>query len=158
MNILVETLGIPQYSHPNLVGNIVIDPSDIKKAMIAGSVEERSFQRDFEAIRAQWDKARDVDELREMVKTFHVDRIATLITNRTWEEPIICYMDRREVVDGGHRIWAARFLGRSVIDALVLEDRSSLSDEEKERLWKKTSDFGGNVEHALICMDVKYRR
>ena len=92
---------------------------DIKNAIAQGRYDKRSFQADIDELKAEWNKgARNYDEYLERKKKYHIERIAYFARHR-WKDPIKVRSDLTTIIDGQHRIWAAKYLNEQEIEACV---------------------------------------
>ena len=125
--------------------NIKIDNSDIVEALKGEDTEDRTLQGDLDSLVNEWEQAPDLATSIELQKKHHVNRIATIIKKGLISEPILIYKDidpQHDYLDGGHRVIAAKYLGESHIEAIII-DRGKLSEQEQDLLWeeiKKTGD------------------
>ncbi len=77
----------------------------IEKAMANLCVERRSYQKDLELLKIEWDSVDSITSI-EMQRNYHSNRVATIINDEIWKDPIIVYRDQKSILDGMHRYWA----------------------------------------------------
>ena len=102
---------------------ITFNNSDIEKALNEEYLEERSFQGDLDILRSDWDNEPNFEASINKQKKYHIDRIAYIIKQKLFEIPVLLYKDinpLKDYLDGGHRIWAAKYLGKNEIEAFVV--------------------------------------
>ena len=137
MKILVENLK-PSGWFDCLMINIAIQEKRF---------DNRSFQRNHDEI---------VSDYNDNIGEYHIRRIATLIHEGTWgKDPILVYINKETVCDGGHRIWAAKCLNVSEIEAVVIQG-NELDEETRKNLWNKINELNENIEEALISLNIPY--
>lgn len=103
---------------------IVCEPTskDICDAILAGRLEKRNYQTDFEALKAEWisesqKSSNPFETWQLLVTNFHAGRIAYFVQNG-WDHPI-SINSNDEVTDGTHRVKAALFKGLSKIEVTI---------------------------------------
>jgi hypothetical protein len=122
--------------------------TDIRKAILKKEWEKRPFQSSLGKLRAEWDLATSVEESIELQKQYHIKRIATIIEDELWKHPLLLYNDRITLLDGGHRLWALKYRGEKTADVIIV-DKATMNDSEKEPLWKTMDQFAGDARQAL---------
>lgn len=106
------SLGQPNYIH--------FDLDDIKVAIQEKHFDNRSFQDDLAALLKEWnDNSNNYVEYLERSRRYHIERIAYLIETDKWKFPIIVEPDLKTIIDGQHRVWAAKYLNEEEIEANV---------------------------------------
>lgn len=100
---------------------IIFNFADIKKAIDENRYDKRSFQVDLTELKNEWNRNSNNDYKKyiENSKKYHIERIAYLIKSNLWKFPIDVYSDLKTIKDGQHRIWAAKYLNQSEIEACV---------------------------------------
>jgi len=101
-----------------------LEPSEdeIQNALDNDKLEEREFSGDGQnALAEEWSKRAngDAEEFYRLQRLFHAERIARFVKHG-WTNPIDIKKDG-ELVDGGHRYRAARFLKRDEIEVRIVE-------------------------------------
>src|SRR5580765_1197244 len=97
---------------------ILIDCAEVKKAISERNFEERPMQACALEISEEWKKAESIEEEVILKKTYHVSRIAALCNNGAYKEPVVICKHAdplEEIIDGGHRILAAKCMEESEI-------------------------------------------
>lgn len=61
----------------------------------------------------------DYNEYLKRKKKYHIERIAYLVTSKEWEKPIKVRSDYKTIIDGQHRVWAAKYLDKEEIKAEI---------------------------------------
>ena len=92
---------------------------DIEGAIAKGTLEERQFQADIQALNDEWNRnAGNEQEYFLLQKEYHARRIAFFVVNG-WKEPIVLHRDEKTVKDGLHRLKAADYLNMEYVDTIV---------------------------------------
>jgi ParB-like chromosome segregation protein Spo0J len=86
-------------------------------------------------------------------KQYHVNRIATIIGKGIWREPLLLYVDRKSILDGGHRLWALCYLDKKEVEVIVIE-RNSLTGSEVDALWQAIAQCCGDSRRALEYLKI----
>jgi len=129
---------------------------EIKKAIDSGKVEDRSFQYDLEELQKEWNNnSASIKDYCQQEQAYHINRIATLVIKNNFD-PILLYKDKQTILDGQHRVLAAKYLNMSEIEAFVIDSKPPISDEIKKKLWEKINSFCGDSEKALKSLSIEY--
>jgi hypothetical protein len=162
MKINLNELQLVDYAdyYNNKATPIAFDCLEINKAFEEDIVEYRSFQRDKKKLIAEWNEKSNgsYEHYIKLVQIYHITRIATIMKTDLWIEPIIVYKDHKRILDGQHRVWAAKCLKKFEIEAFVLNTNDELGTDLRELLWDKISALNGNVESALQSLNITYEK
>ncbi|MGD0885223.1 MAG: ParB N-terminal domain-containing protein [Thermodesulfovibrionales bacterium] len=67
-------------------------------------------------------------------KKFHAEKIAYFAA-KGCKEPILLYNDETTILDGLHRVKAAKCSGLEEVDVIVIAQPPTLSEETRNKLW-----------------------
>lgn len=100
----------------------ICNPTDeeIKQCVLNKEFEERSFQGDLKELKDEWNNNADYDTYCCRQRIYHARRIAYFV-HFGGIGVITLYNDGKTVLDGGHRLRAAKFNGLSEVDFIMLD-------------------------------------
>jgi len=128
-------------------GDISCEPAkeEIEKAILEKDFEMRSFQGDIEELKTEF-KNSGV-ECYAQIKRYHKRRIAYLAV-KGCKDPILLCKDECTILDGLHRLKAAKHIVLKEIDVIVTDAPLDLSDVQKDKLWAAIKVYG-SIDKAL---------
>ncbi len=138
------------------VGNIifVISEDEIERAIREKDFETKSFQGDLHELNIEWNKeAKNFEEYADRQRKFHIRKIANFIENG-WEEPILLFRDGYTILDGLHRLKAAKYLNQEEVDVIVTDASPDLSDDVRQKLWAAIT-MHRSLEKALCEVGIR---
>lgn len=135
----IVEINIPAYVEFYGEKHISCEPTteEIRLAVQNADFEEkRSFQGDIDELKSEWNKGvKSIDEYCARRREFHARRIAYFVKTNGWREPILLCVDGKTILDGSHRLKAAKYVGCEQVNVIVTSASTSFSDKEKNKLW-----------------------
>jgi hypothetical protein len=99
---------------------VSVEPSryEIAEAVRTKDFDTRGFQDDFKELTDEWNMGATLDEYRNRQRRYHARRIAYFVANGI-DRPIRVTSDQHVVVDGLHRLKAAKHSGLVMVEVEV---------------------------------------
>jgi hypothetical protein len=98
--------------------DVSCEPSDedVRKAIDVKELESRSFQD--KAVEAEPMGEQTLEKRHAGIKQFHTRRIAYWVKHE-WRDPLVLAQDGCTIIEGSHRLWAAKYKGMTEVDCVV---------------------------------------
>jgi hypothetical protein len=91
--------------HPEGRIGIVFGNDDVKLAIENKEFDHRSFQGSFDELLLEWN-ALEKQASFDRQRRYHIGRIAKIVEDNIYNDPILLHPCEVELLDGGHRLWA----------------------------------------------------